>query len=231
MADKQVVQNMDSGEQMIAKAKDFWGKYQKPIMIVCAAVILIGGGWLVYENFFKAPKEKKAANAMFKAEEYYRIDSFKLALNGDGINAGFLKVISQYSGTKKANLACYYAGACYIKLDDNANAIKYLNKFSTSSKPVMQRTYSLLGDAYGETGKFQDAYENYKKSAAAFEEDETSAAAGLYAAAYTAYKKLNKPKDAVELLKEIKEKFPAAIEYSQKVDALLGELGVYNTEN
>jgi pentatricopeptide repeat protein len=231
MADKQNVQSLETGERVIAKAKDFWSKYQKPVMIICAAIILLGGGWLVYQNFFKAPKEKKASNAIFKAEEYYRIDSFKMALNGDGANPGFLKIISRHSGTKAANLAHYYAGVCYIKLDDNANAIKHLSKFSTTSKPVLQRTYSLLADAYGETGKFQEAYDYYKKSAAAFEADESSTAASLYAAAYTAYKKLNKTGDAVELLKEIKSKYPNAFEVANKVDALLAELGTYNTDN
>jgi hypothetical protein len=230
MADQNV--SIDRGEQMIAQAKDFWTRYQKPILVVCAVVILGGGGWLGYKNFIKAPKEKKAANAMFKAEEYYRLDSAKQALNGDGVNAGFLKIISQYGGTDVANLAHFYAGACYIKLDDNANAIKYLKKFKSSSKPAMQRVYSLLGDAYGETGKFQDAYDYYKKSADAFADDNSATAYSLYAAAYTAYKKLNKPKDAIELLKELKEKYttPETYNVTNKADALLAELGVYNTE-
>jgi tetratricopeptide (TPR) repeat protein len=231
MADQNV--SIDRGEQMIAQAKDFWTRYQKPILVVCAVIILGGGGWLGYKNLVKAPKEKKAANAMFKAEEYYRMDSARQALNGDGANAGFLKVISQYSGTDAANLANFYAGVCYIKLNDNANAIKYLKKFKTSSKPTMQRVYSLLADAYGDTGKFQDAYEYYKKSAEAFTDDNNAVAFSLYSAAYTAYKKLNKPKDAIELLKELKEKYSSPETYivTNKADALLAELGVYNTEN
>jgi len=229
MADQNV--SVDRGEQMIAQAKDFWTRYQKQIVIVCAVIILGGGGWLGYKNLIKAPKEKKAANAMFKAEEYYRLDSAKQALNGDGANAGFLKIISQYGGTDASNLAHFYAGACYLKLDDNANAIKYLNKYKSSSKPTMQRVYSMLADAYGDSGKFQDAFDNYKKSANEFTDDATGSAAGLYAAAYTAYKKLNKPKDAIELLKELKEKYPLAYEFTGKTDQLLAELGVYNTEN
>lgn len=229
MADQNV--SIDRGEQMIAQAKDFWTRNQRMILLVCGVIILIGGGWLGYKNLIVAPKEKKAANAMFKAEEYFRLDSAKQALNGDGANAGFLKIISQYGGTDAANLANFYAGACYIKLDDNANAIKYLKKFKTSSKPVMQRTYSLLADAYGDTGKFQDAFDYYKKSANEFVQDENSTAAGLYSAAYTAYKKLNRPKDAIELLKELKTKYSGSYEYSNKADVLLAELGVYNAEN
>ena len=231
MADKNIVQAVDKGEVMIARAKDFWTKYQKQIMVVCGAIIVIGGGWLVYNKFFKDPNEKKAAVAMFKAEEYYRMDSVKLALNGDGGNAGLLKIISQYGGTKAANLAHFYAGVCYTRLDDNPNVIKHLEKFSTSAKQTQQRAYKLLADAYGETGKFKEAFEYYKKSANEFEADENSAAAALFYAAYTAQKKLNKPNDAIELCKEIKNKFPSAAEYTFQADAMLAELGVYNTDN
>src|SRR5689334_7870272 len=116
MADKK---NVDmSGDEVIAKAKDFWTRNSKPILIVCAAIILLGGGWLAYKNFFKAPKEAKAKEAMFKAEEYFRMDSVNLALNGDGQNMGFLRVISKFGGTEAANLAHFYAGSCYITLND-----------------------------------------------------------------------------------------------------------------
>lgn len=231
MADKNIVQEVDKGEVMIAQAKNFWTKYQKQIMIVCGAIIVLGGGWLVYNKFFKEPNEKKAAVALFKAEEYYRMDSVKLALNGDGGNAGFLKIISQYGGTKAGNLAHYYAGVCYTKLDDNANVIKHLEKFSTSAKQTQQRAYKLLADAYGETGKFKEAFEFYKKSANEFTADEYNAAAALFYAAYTAQKKLNKPNDAIELYKELKDKYPSASEYTYQADAMLAELGVYNTDN
>ena len=77
--------------EIIAKAKDFWTRYQKQITIVLAVVVLAVGGWYVYKNFIVKPKEEKAVDAMFKAEEYYRMDSCKLALNGDGINCGFCK--------------------------------------------------------------------------------------------------------------------------------------------
>ena len=231
MADKNIVQEVDKGEVMIARAKDFWTKYQKQIMIACAAVIVLGGGWLGYKNFILAPKEKKAAIALFKAEEYYRMDSVKLALNGDGANPGLLKVISQYGGTKAANLAHFYAGVCFTKLDDNVNVIKHLEKFSTSAKQTQQRAYKLLADAYGETGKFKEAFDYYKKSANEFTEDENNAAAGLFYAAYTAQKKLNKPNDAIELYKELKNKYPGAAEYTFQADALLAELGVYNADN
>src|SRR6185436_17748757 len=114
MAEKKNVLPTDSDE-IIAKAQDFWTKYQKQITIVLAVVVLGVGGWWVYSNFVVKPRAEKAVDAMFKAEDYYRKDSLQKALNGDGINWGFLKVIKEYGGTKTGNLAHLYAGDCYLR--------------------------------------------------------------------------------------------------------------------
>lgn len=226
MSDKKNVQELD-GEVVIAKAKDFWTKYSKIIMIASTVIIVAVGGWYIYQNFFKKPKEAKAVEAMFKAEEYYRIDSVNLALNGDGQYDGFLKIISKYGGTDAAKLANYYAGSCYIKLNDNEKAIKYLKKFSTGSKPVQARAYKLIGDAYADLGKNADALSYYKKAARHFEEDKSSAAEYLFYAAYLADRVMKDQKEAIALYKEIKEKFPNS---NQAFDAdnYLAQLGVYN---
>lgn len=227
MAEKKIVQDGDSAEVVIARARDFWQRNSKVISIVFAVVILGVGGYFVYKNYVQKPKEEKAVEAMFKAEEYYRMDSVNLALKGDGQSLGFLKVIDKYGSTEAGNLACFYAGVCYIKLDDNANAIKYLKKFSTSSKPVKARAYKLMGDASGDLGKNADAIDYYKKAAHAFEEDKENSAESLFLAAYLADRVLKNSKEAIELYKELKEKYPNT---AQGVDAdnYLAQLGVYN---
>src|SRR4051812_18807679 len=80
--------------------EDFWMKYNKAIIYVVTAIVLLVAGYFVYQNYFVAPEQQKATEAMWKAEDYYRRDSARLALNGDGPNAGFLKIISKYGGTK-----------------------------------------------------------------------------------------------------------------------------------
>ena len=184
MSETKNVQQVQTGEDVIAKAKDFWAKYSKIILIAGTALILLVGGFFAYKNFIQQPNEVKAAEAMFKAEDYYRKDSVNLALNGDGQYQGFLKIISKYSGTDAANLASFYAGSCYIKLDDNANAVKYLKKFSTDAKQIQQRAYKLLGDASADLGKNTDALDYYKKAAHHFEKDEANSAEALFTAAY-----------------------------------------------
>lgn len=216
MAEKKVVNEADKAEVAIAKARDFWQRNSKLISIVFVVVLLGIGGYYFYKNFILAPKEEKAVDAFFRAEEYYRMDSLNLALNGDGQNAGFLKIISQYGGTDAGNLACFYAGVSYIRLDNNQNAIKYLKKFSTSSKPIKARVYKLLADANADMGKFPDALDYYKKSAHHFEEDMANSAEALFMAAYLADRMMKNTKEAIALYKEVKEKYPNT---AQSIDA------------
>lgn len=227
MADKKFGNEGDSAEIMMIKAKDFWERNSKIISIAFVVVVLGVGGYFGYKNFIQKPNEEKAVDTLYKAEEYFRMDSVNLALKGDGQYLGFLKVIDKYGSTDAGNLACYYAGVCYVKLDDNANAIKYLKKFSTDSKPVKARVYKLLGDASGDLGKSADAVDYYKKSAHLFEDDKDNSSEALFLAAYLTDRVLKNPKEAIELYKELKEKYPKT-EKGVDADNYLAQLGVYN---
>jgi len=229
MADKKIVQDRDSGEYAIARAKDFWGKYGKILTIASVVVILAAGGDYIFNEYVKKPKEKKAAEMLFKAEEYFRMDSVSKALNGDGQAPGFLRVISKYGGTKAGERAEFLAASCYIKLNDNDNALKHLKKFKTSSKPVQARAYKLMADAYADKGNFKEAFDYYKKAGNAFTDEEGFAAQCLFLAAYLAQKNLNDSKSAIELYKEIKEKYPRT-QQGYDADNYLAQLGVYNTD-
>lgn len=184
---------------LLAKAMNIWSKYSKLITIAGIAVIVLIAGYYGYRNFIQKPKEEKASDAIFKAEEYYRMDSVNLALNGDGQYPGFLSVINKYSGTDAANLACFYAGSCYLKLGDNANAVKYLKKFSTSARQIQARAYKLLGDANADLGKSKEALDYYIKAANHFTDDQAASADALFMAAYLADRVLKDSKEAISL--------------------------------
>jgi tetratricopeptide (TPR) repeat protein len=230
MAEKKHAQHeADPNEVVIAKAVDFWTRYNKPIMALCAIIIIVGGGYLGYKYLYKMPQEAKAAEYMYKAEDYYRMDSIKLALNGDGVNPGFLKVISKYGSTTTGGLARFYAGDCYLKLNDNANAVKYLKDFSTDSKMIQARAYKLLADAYADMGKNGDALDFYTKAAHYFEKDDVNSPEYLFLAAYFADKVMKNSKQAIDLYKELKEKYPNT-EKGFEADKYLAQLGVYKSE-
>ncbi|MGV3528803.1 MAG: tetratricopeptide repeat protein [Flavisolibacter sp.] len=229
MAEVKHAPRTGESEVIVERAKNFWDQYGRVIMIVAGAIVVIVGGIIIYKNFVVAPKERKAMESLFKAEEYYRQDSLQLALNGDGMNPGFEKVISQSGGTKAGNLAKFYAGSAYLKLGNFDKAINYLKDFSTDAKQIQQRAYKLLGDAYAEKGQPKEALNNYKKAAHEFEYDENASAEALFYGAYLADRVLNDKNEAVSLYKELKKNYPRT-QYGFEADKYLAQAGVYTTE-
>jgi predicted negative regulator of RcsB-dependent stress response len=229
MAESKIVTPAQDHEIVVERAKDFWTRNNRVIMAIGLAIILLGGGYLVYKKFFKDPNEQKAAEASFRAEEYFRMDSLNLALNGDGINPGFVKIADKYSSTKAGNLAHYYAGDIYLQLGDAAKAQKQLEDFSTDAPQIQARAYKLLGDAYAEQNKNSEALSNYKRAAHHFEQDDKNAAEYLFMAAYFAQGVVKDAKQATELYRELKTKYPRE-QRGIEADKYLAQLGVYNTE-
>src|SRR6478752_6919884 len=119
MSEVKHARHQTENEVVIERAKDFWSKYNRLIVSICGAIIILGGGYLTYKYLIQEPKEQKAKDAIFKAEDYFQKDSLKQAVQGDGQYPGFEREISQYGGTEAGNLAKYYAGASYLKLGDN----------------------------------------------------------------------------------------------------------------
>jgi len=228
MADKHTaaVEPQDHNQVVVDRAKDFWSQYNRPLIIALVVIILLGGGYFAYKYLYKAPQEEKASAAMFKAEEYFRADSLEKALNGDGIEYGFLKVIDKYGSTEAGNLAKYYAGVCYVQLDQNEQAVKYLKDFSTSAKQVQARAYKLLGDAYADLGKQSDALDNYKKAAHHFKEDNLANPEYYLVAGYYAQKVMNNKEEATELYHELVDQYGSS-QQALEAKKYLAEMGVY----
>lgn len=212
----------------IKQAKDFWGRFSKPITYIGGLVILLAGGYLLYQNFISAPKEKKAAEAMSHAEAYFAKDSLDLALNGDGSSAGFLKIIKTYGGTSAANLAHYYAGAIYLRKLDYKNAISNLEDFSSKATQVQSAAWRMLGDAYMSTDKKEKGAEYYEKAGKLNEKDEFTSSENLFRAAM-AYEVAGKTDKAADLLKILKEKYPKTNTGGQ-AEKYLARLGVVNID-
>jgi tetratricopeptide (TPR) repeat protein len=216
--------HLEDEKNPVAEIQNVWDRYGKQASYVLLAIVVVVAGFFAYRNLVSEPNEKQATEAMFRAEQYYRLDSARLALNGDNINAGFLKVISRYGGTKAANLASFYAGSCYLKLGDYNNAIKYLKDFSTSVQQLQERDYGLLGDAYSELNRKEEAAEQYKKAGTYFEKDELLSPEYLFRSGYL-YESMGKTQDAIAMYRLIKDKYPAS-QRGADIDKYLARLGV-----
>lgn len=155
---------------------------------------------------FLPDRNLKAQREMFYAEMYFAKDSFDVALNGNGLNKGFLDIKKKYSFTKAANLSNYYIGVCYINKKDYKNAIDYLASFSTSDPLLGAAKLNLIGDAYADQNKTDDAISYYRK-AADFSDNEQFTP--YYLLKYGRYCELQKKyNDAKEAYNKIKDKYP-----------------------
>jgi predicted negative regulator of RcsB-dependent stress response len=205
MSDQHVAHTEEN--DIVLKAQNFWQKNSKTVLIIVVAIIAIAGGWFGYNNYILKPKEDKAADAIVKVQEYFRLDSSNLVLNGDGQNKGALYIMNTYSGTKTANLAKFYAGVSYLHKGEFANAVKYLKDFSTDAKQIQLLAFGNLGDALSELNQKDEAIASYKKAASIFEIDEANSAEYLFRAGLLS-ETSGKTKEALEIYKDLKAKFP-----------------------
>jgi tetratricopeptide (TPR) repeat protein len=162
-----------SSNSLLNRLKDIYDSQQKVInaatigLLVCVIVVL------AYIIIYIPRQQEKAELAIYKAEQYFAMDSLKWALEGDGLYDGLLTVIDNYSNTKTGNRAKYIAGLCYLKLGQYDDAIKYLKKFKSKDKLVSIQVLGSLGDAYMEKNDLDNAAKYYKKTVSKDENDNT----------------------------------------------------------
>lgn len=187
-------------------AEYFFEQYKNIILGVVAVLVIGGGGWWAYTNLVKGPKENKAKDAIIFAQRYFEMDSMTQALKGDGVHLGFEAIVKQYGGTAAGNRAQFGAGVASLKLGKYADAVKYMEDFSTDDAVLNARKFGCIADAYAEQNQMDKAIDNYKKAADAAD-NELTAPTYLYRAALALEQKGNK-KDALELYKKLNKSYP-----------------------
>jgi tetratricopeptide (TPR) repeat protein len=223
MSDNKNLENTD--QEVVDKALGFWQAYGKKVSLALGVLVVAIGGYWAYGNFIQQPKEAKANEDIFAAENYFRKDSFALALNGTGSTPGFLKIMDKHSGTKAANLAHLYAGESYLQMGEFQKAIDQLNAFSAgSAKQVEAKVEGLLGDAYAELKKNEEAIAHYKKAGTLFADDQAISSEYLFRGGLLC-EMAGKNAEAIEFYQMLKDKYPRT-DKGFVVDKYLARLGV-----
>lgn len=156
--------SMENVEHALSKSEQFIEDNQKMLTVIMLAIIVVVGGYWGAKKLYFVPQANEAQEMMFFAQDYFEKDSFNLALNGDGMNAGFIEISNDYSMTKPGKLAKYYAGVSYLQLGQLDEAIDYLNGFSCDDELLNATANGALGDAYLEKGDADAAISNYKSA-------------------------------------------------------------------
>jgi len=189
------------------QAVNFYEDNQNLIIGIAVAILVVIGGIIAYQMFYKAPRQKAAQNAMYMAEYQFSRDSFALALENPGQGSeGFLDIMSNYSGTAQANTSKYYAGVSYLNLGRYDDAVEMLESFDAPTDLTKATKFGALGDAYSELGDMDNAESSYEKAAKA--SDVPSVAGYFMQKLAMFYTHQGKNGEAEEIYKEITAKYP-----------------------
>lgn len=209
MKDKKTDQgekNIVAVEEALSRSEQFIERNQNILIGTVAVIVLLIAGYIGYTRFILEPRENDARAEMFMAENYFEQDSLRLALEGDGINLGFLDIISEYRMTKASNLARYYAGISLLNLGEYEEAIDHLKKFRRRDQLLGAMALGATGDAYLQLEDNSNALRYYKR-AADYKPNPLTTPSFLLKAAMV-YEKEGNHKQALELYKRIRDEFP-----------------------
>ncbi len=200
-----IVQDNGSGK--------FVQENKKSLAVIGGAIIALVLLYIGYQKFYLAPRAEKAANEMFKAEEYLADSVADRAIKGDGSYPGFEKIAQEYSNTKSANLANAYLGGLYLQKGEFKKAIEALGNYSTTGSPVIDPlVLGMTGDAYSELKDYNKAITYYKKAA---EKNDNSFTTPLFLKKLgLVYEEQKDLEAALNAYKKIKENYPESAEAS-----------------
>jgi predicted negative regulator of RcsB-dependent stress response len=211
-----------------SKTEEWVERNQKAILSVVLAVALVAVGYMLYNKFVVEPKEAEAVEDMYTAQKNFQMavdgtaksDSlYNLSLNGAEGKQGFLKIADEYSGTKAANLANYYAGMAYLNTGKFDKALEYLEKFKAEDEVLGTLAMGAIGDVHVEKGHLKEGLDYYKKAADHNKNDFTTPRFLLKAGKIQLA--LGNKADALKTFNEIKDNYATSVE-AQGIDARIG---------
>jgi tetratricopeptide (TPR) repeat protein len=202
-------QTISSVEQTLTRTEQFLEENYRTLLIVLGIIVaLVGIVWL--GKLYLNKRNDEAQSQMYQAERYLEIDSFKLALNGDGNYLGFLDIAKDYKFTSSGNLARYSAGICYLHLGEYKEAIDFLNKYSKEDKVIGSLAIGAIGDAYVESGDIDKGVSKYIE-AADFAKNSFNTPIFLMKAGEL-YELSGKYSDALKVYERIESEYPESTE-------------------
>jgi tetratricopeptide (TPR) repeat protein len=153
--------------QPISKVEHFLESNKKSLGIVVGSVVAVAFLYWAYNNWYMIPRETEAQELLGSVQLMIEAGDLETALNGNDQDLGLAQIAENYSGTKAANLANYYAGAISLKTGKFEEAIAYLDEFSTDDPILGPQGYGMIGDAFLELDQPKEAMEYYHRASKA----------------------------------------------------------------
>jgi tetratricopeptide (TPR) repeat protein len=190
----------------IHKIENFFKEYKNILIYGLGGLVLVIGAYIGYKEFVSKPLQKEALEQMVIPQNYFEKDSFRLALDGQGLlEPGFATIADEYSSTVSGNLANFYAGVCCLKLGEYQQAIDYFAKFESDDEIFAPRALANIGNCYVELGELDKAVQYFERAA---RKKDNLASPSYLMKATVVYEKLGQYSKALKLYEEIKYKYP-----------------------
>lgn len=207
MSKKKAKQQVNEFDETLAASRSFFEKNKKAILYGGGGLLAIIIIALLIHQFYITPRNIKANESIFHAEQAFNDGNYEKALNGDGENMGFLAVIDEFKNTKAGNIACLYAAKCYEATGKYQEAIDMLDKFSGCGDAMISPAATALkGNCYAQLGQNDKAVEFLMK--AAKEADNNTISPTCLLQAGQIYVALGQKEKALDCYKQIKKKYP-----------------------
>ncbi len=191
----------------------FVQKNQKNLTYLGGAIVIGIVGFFAFRQFYIAPQEQEAQEALSVVQKQFELDSFALVVNGNGTDLSGPEIADDYSLTKAGNLAAFYSGISYLRTGKYEEAISYLKKFDSDDKLVGPIALGAIGSAEIELGNVEEGASYYMKAARHNKNEFTTPyflkEAGL------AYEKLENPEKALECYETIRKDFRESPEFAE----------------
>ena len=209
----ELLNNPASNSQKPFDTEAFITRNRSIFMWIAIVAIALVGLYFAY-NYYAGQQEDEAQKDLYAAVYFIEADSARLALKGNKTYRGLEQIIRDYSGTKAGNLARFYAGAAYLKegasgkKESFQKAVDVLKSYNAGDYLTQPRAYCMIGDAYMELNKLEDAISYYDK-AATYQPNEQFTPVYLNKLAL-AYELKTKYKEAIAAYERIIKEFPTS---------------------
>lgn len=209
--EKNIEEKNTENISFISKSEQFIENNQKLIIGSIAAILVVVLAIFGINKFVSQPRQQKANEAIFAAEQYFAQGDYNAALYGDSTSndkysVGLLQVIDKYGSTKAGKRAKYEAGICFLHLGKYQEALKYMDKYNGKDQLTPVFNEMMKGDAEAEQGNTAAAIKHYEK-AANMDKNPVTAPFALFKAGVCYLMSENNAK-AIECFKSVKNDYP-----------------------
>ena len=155
---------VDLGEEY-TKMEQFVNENRQTLTYGLGGLAVLILAVLGYQSFVVGPAETAAEQDVWRAENYFEMDSLDLAARGDGYDPGLEEVLNNHSGTSAAGRASYELGLVYRDEGRFEEAIEAFKSADVSDDVIGALVEGNIGDCLVEMGSYNEAIGHFEKAA------------------------------------------------------------------